>query len=66
MPTFKLTETQPATATWIHYVEAATEEEAIEKMYNGNTLSSYSTIEPDDTFVITLEDIEEVDDWPTE
>lgn len=67
MPKYRITESQPATATWTHYVEANSEEEAIEKLYNGDTINSYHTIEPDENYVITMEDIEEVeDDRPTE
>lgn len=68
MPKYRITETQPATATWTHYVEANSQEEAIEKVYSGETVNSYYTIEPDENYEITMEDIEEVDDddWSTE
>jgi len=60
--TYRITESQPAIATWTHYVQATSEEEAIEKMYNGKTIQSFYDIEPDENAVITLDDIEEIEE----
>lgn len=61
LKTYRITESQPALATWVHYVQATSEEEAIEKMYKGKTIQSFYNIEPDENTVITLDDIEEID-----
>jgi hypothetical protein len=58
--TYRLTETQPATAVWVHYIKATSEEEAIEKMYNGKILQSFYDIEPNEHELPTLESIEEI------
>lgn len=43
MPTFRIIETRPATATWEFIVEAATETEALNKVIDGD-------IEPDEHY----------------
>lgn len=42
MARFKITETAPATITWDHWVEAKNEEEAYQKVLDGDTLESVS------------------------
>ncbi len=61
MKTYRITESQPATAIWTYYVEAESEEEALDKMYRGEVTDTDYLIEtnPDDETII--EDIEEVD-----
>lgn len=47
MKTFKIIETAQAEVTWIHTVEAESEEEALEIVMNGEAQDSKSFIEPD-------------------
>ena len=56
---YRITESQPATTIWTHYVEAESEEEAIDKMYKGEVIETFWTTVK--KYVITLEDIEEVE-----
>lgn len=58
---YRITESQPATTIWTHYVEAESEEEAIDKMYRGKIIDTSCITIQDETYVITLEDIEEVE-----
>ena len=56
---YRITESQPATTIWTHYVDAESEEDAIDKMYKGEVIETFCTTEQ--KYVITLEDIEEVE-----
>lgn len=59
MKTFRITEQAPTVTTWTHYVEAETEEEAIEKMMKGETIDSYSTTEEmyADAEIVNVEEV---------
>lgn len=61
MARYRVIETQPATSTWTHYVDAESQEEAIEKVLTGKTEKTYYEVVPDDDQDIVIDDIEEVD-----
>ena len=61
MPKYRITETAPATAVWVYYVDAETEEEALELIYNGKIEDVYSETEID-LDKIEIENVEVVED----
>ena len=60
MAKYRIIESAPATITWTHYVEANSEAEALEKVFNGELEDSYSEFTPDDA-ESTIDEIEEID-----
>ena len=58
MPKFRITESAPSIVTWVHYVNAETEQEALEKMLDGKAEETYMDFSDADNVII--ESIEEI------
>lgn len=60
MAKYRIVETCPATATWVHIVEAENEEEAMENMMSGKgTVTAYDVDVDEDTGTIDISPIED-------
>jgi hypothetical protein len=61
MKKFRVIEHRVATYTWTHYIEAETEEEALDKLENGDIEESYGEVEIDYDVPATIESVEEIE-----
>lgn len=61
MPTFRITESAPAAYYWYYEIEAATEEEAVTKILNGE-VQAYDTkyeVDADETTIVESYEVPE-------